>query len=349
MRVTRFDPRLTRRAALLGAAAVAGSAALPARAADRQVIVGTWGGDYANLLAKNIDRPFLVPQGIEVIQDIASDEPRRNKMAAERRLPRGTTDVQGLSQLNVAQMVAIGVLEKLDFGRMPNARNILPPFRDDYAVPHIYSGLVVLYNPKLIEPAPTGIADLFEPRHAGKVGVIDIQYQWTIMAASLAGGGSMTDFEPGKAKLLELRKTGVKIYPTNEALAQALKAEEIGLCVMWKARAVQWQNAGINIKAVAPREGVPLYISLLAMPRNAPHKDEAYAYLNASLEPQAQVNFAIDMGYNPVVGNATPPAAVTERIGFSESEREHLISPNAEYIVKNDAQLKEWWDKVFKA
>ena len=340
---------LSRRAVLAGAAALAGSAALPAFADEKKVVVGTWGGDYARLLNKNIEAPFLQTKGVEVLQDIASDEPRRNKMIAEKRLPRGTTDVQGLSQLNVAQMVEVDVLEKLDYGKLANAKHILPQLRFDYAVPHIYSGLVVLYNPKLIDPAPSGIADLFEARNAGKVGVIDIQYQWTLMAAALVGGGSMSNFEPGKAKLMELKAKGVKIYPTNEALAQALKTEEIGLCVMWKARAVQWQNAGINVKTIAPKEGVPLYISLLAIPKNAPHKEEAYLYLDASLEPEAQVNFAVDMGYNPVVDDATPPADVTARIGFSAEERSRLVNPDADYIVKNDAQLKDWWDKVFKS
>jgi putative spermidine/putrescine transport system ATP-binding protein len=43
--------------------------------------------------------PILIkPKGWEVVQDQASDDPqRRSKMLAERRLPRGTTDIQGLS------------------------------------------------------------------------------------------------------------------------------------------------------------------------------------------------------------------------------------------------------------
>ena len=39
-------------------------------------------------------------------------------------------------------------------------------------------------------------------------------------------------------------KVGAKILPTNEAMAQALQNEEVGICIMWKARAVQWQKAG---------------------------------------------------------------------------------------------------------
>ena len=93
------------------------------------------------------------------------------------------------------------------------------------------------------------------------MGIIDIQYQYVMAAAALAAGGKVTDFEPGKALLLEAKKAGVRIYPTNEAFAQALKNEEIGVGIMWKARVVQWQNAGISVQSVAPAEGVPMYVS----------------------------------------------------------------------------------------
>jgi putative spermidine/putrescine transport system substrate-binding protein len=48
----------SRREVLLGAAALAGTAALPSAASSGQekgrIVVGTWGGDYARLLHKNI-------------------------------------------------------------------------------------------------------------------------------------------------------------------------------------------------------------------------------------------------------------------------------------------------------
>src|SRR5262245_60162863 len=99
----------SRRRVLGGAAALAATAAagLPRRSAAQakgKIVIGTWGGDYARLLNKNIEQPILVKDGWEVIQDQAGDPERRSKMLAERRLPRGTTDVQGLSALNMFQM-----------------------------------------------------------------------------------------------------------------------------------------------------------------------------------------------------------------------------------------------------
>jgi putative spermidine/putrescine transport system substrate-binding protein len=39
----------------------------------------------------------------------------------------------------------------------------------------------------------------------------------------MAGGGGFGDYEPAKRKLMELRSLDAKIYPSNEALAAALK------------------------------------------------------------------------------------------------------------------------------
>ena len=118
----------SRRQVLRGAASAlaTGFAGLPlaARAqAKGKVVVGTWGGDYARLLNKNIEQPILIKDGWEVIQDQAGDPERRSKMLAERRLPRGSTDIQGLSALNMFQMHDAGVIDAIDYAKLKNASN----------------------------------------------------------------------------------------------------------------------------------------------------------------------------------------------------------------------------------
>src|SRR4249919_4234347 len=93
---------INRRTALGGAAAFAAGGALPApmpaHAQDnKRIIVGTWGGDYSRLLAKNIETPLLAPEGWDVVKDEANDPPRRAKVLAEKSLRRGTSDLQGVS------------------------------------------------------------------------------------------------------------------------------------------------------------------------------------------------------------------------------------------------------------
>src|SRR4029079_1863594 len=147
---------INRRRLLQGAAGAAlVSAGADARAEGKgKVVVGTWGGDYARLLNKNIEQPFLISQGWEVVQAQAGDPERRSKMLAEQRLPRGTSDIQGLSALNMYQMHDAGVSAPIDYGKLPNAKNLLPSMKYPYGVGHIYSGKVAVYNPKMTNPSP---------------------------------------------------------------------------------------------------------------------------------------------------------------------------------------------------
>ena len=344
---------VSRRQILKGAVAItsAGLADLPLGAAAQskgKIVVGTWGGDYARLLNKNIEQPILIRDGWEVIQDQAGDPERRSKMLAERRLPRGTTDIQGLSALNMFQMHDVGVIDAIDYGKLRNAPNLLPSMKYPYGVGHIYSGKVGVYNPRLIDPAPKSYKEIFDPKRGDKLGIIDIQYQYTLVCAALAAGGKVDDLEPGKKLLLECKKAGARIYPTNEAFAQGLKTEEFGTGVMWKARVVQWQNASISVEAIVPAEGALAYVSGFVIPKNAPSKAGSYAYLDAMLEKGAQEAFAIDMGYNPTVTNAVVAPELNKRIGFTPEEVKALVDLDYGYMTQNDVALKEWWDKELK-
>ena len=96
------DRFITRRRLVKAGGAIAGASALGAWSplwaqSGGRLLLGTWGGDYSKLLAKNIDTPLLVPKKYEVVHDIGGDSERRAKMRAEARLPRGTSDLQGLS------------------------------------------------------------------------------------------------------------------------------------------------------------------------------------------------------------------------------------------------------------
>ncbi len=342
----------TRRQMLGAAASLAGAAAFgtSVRAQGKgKIVVGTWGGDYAKLLNKNIEQPLLISNGWEVVQDQAGDPQRRSKMLAEQRLPRGTTDIQGLSAVNMFQMHDAGVVAPIDYAKLKNAGNLLPAMKYPYGVGHIYSGKVAVQNDKVVKDTITSYKNVFDPKHGNKLGIIDIQYQYALVCAALAAGGKVGDLEPGKKLLLECKKAGMRIYPTNEAFAQGLKSDEFGVGVMWKARVVQWQNAGINVKAITPPEGALAYVSGFVIPKNAPNKDGAYAYLDAMLEKRAQEAFAVDMGYNPTVSNAVVAADLNGRIGFSPEEVKKLVDLDYDYMNKNDVALKDWWDRELKS
>ena len=55
------------------------------------------------------------------------------------------------------------------------------------------------------------------------------------------------------------------------------------------------------------------------------------------------------MGFNATVTNAVVAPDLQKRIGFTADEQKRLKELNYEFFAKNDAAMKEWWDKVFKA
>lgn len=341
-------PNITRRAFGALSASALLSSALPGLAQARgRVIVGTWGGDYQSLQQANIVDTVLKDSGLQVVFDPAAETVRKSKILAERRLPRGTMDVACLTRQGTYEMYANGALEELDETKIPNLAKVHPFLRTKYSVPHMYTGRVILYNPKEVHPAPSSYADLWDPKYAGRVGVIDIQYQNTIESAAMIAGGGPSNVEPGKEKLLELKKQGVKIYPTNEAMAQALKSGEVVMCIMWNARGFMWKNAGIDVDVAIPKEGLALYISDVGVPKNAPNKEAAFAYLNAMLDERPQAAFAEKMGYAPPNSTVTLDPALAAVIDYKPDQQ--FVQPDLEYMAKVDASLQSWWEKDFKS
>ena len=335
-----------------GAAALAAaSAGLPdiARAQAKQVVVGTWGGDYGELLRQNIDAPLMGPQGVEVLQDVANADPRKTKMLAERQARRGTLDVSCLSDTDMHMMSQQNTLDALDTARLARAGNVVAGLRKAYAVPHIYSALVVLYNPDKVPTPPEGFADMWDAKYRGRVGFSDILYSTNTFAAAMAGGGGFGDYEPSKRKLMELRSLDAKIYPSNEALAAALKGEEVWMTPMWLARGYMWQKAGIPLRHVVPAEGAYAIVFEAAVPRNSRNKDNAYAYLNAMLQPQAQTAFADRMGYLPTVTDASLPPDIAARISLNEADQARLRAPDYDYLLRAHGEILDFWNKQFKA
>lgn len=337
------DFRLTRRAALGAAAAT--TLVGPARA-EEQVVVATWGGDYANLLRGNVDEPILKPKGITVVQDLGDEDPRVAKMYAQRRLPRGADDVVCLQGVRGHEVMQSGLLEPLDATKVPNLTHILPNLRSEFYAPHIYSPQVIIYNPDKIKEPPKTFADLLDPKYKGRVGVGDINYFYIMMAASLAAAGDVNkvDTDGAREMAMKLNGNGLRLYPSTDSIGAGIKSGEIDVGIMWLARVIMWQNAGIPVKASFPAEGCVLYMSGMVVPKNAANKPAAYAYLNAMLEPSAQRMFAEKMGYLPTVDNAPLEGKVAEQLAMP-TPAPKLIAPDYTIVGKLQGATSEWWKK----
>ena len=339
----------TRRAVLAGLAALPAAplalAPRPARA-EAPVVIATWGGDYANLLRDNVDNPILKPEGITVVQDLGDEDPRVAKLYAQRRLPRGTDDVVCLQGVRAHEVGDAGLLETLDATKVPNLAHVLPNLVTSYYAPHIWSPQILIYNPDRVKAPPATFTDLLDPKWKGRVGVGDINYMYVMMAAALAATGdcNKVDSDAARALALKLNANGLRLYPSTDSIGAGVKSGEIDVGLMWLARTVMWQNAGIPVKATFPREGSVLYISGMVVPKNAPDKGGAYKYLNAMLEPAAQQAFAAKMGYLPTVQNCPLAGKVAEQLALP-TPTPTMQAPNYDIVGKLQGPTSEWWKK----
>ena len=341
---------IDRRHLLAGSAALLGAAGFPrmAQAQSAEIVVGTWGGDYGALLQSEIDEPLAKPLGITVSQDIANNDPRRTKLIAEKGSRRSSMDVACINDIDSFTLSQQGILETVPESSVPRLAQVIPVLKKPQSIPHIYSAMVVIYNPNQIKTPPKSYADLFDPKYKGRVGYSDILYTWNVAAANIAGGGKADDLSAGKKLLMELKKNDPKVYPSNEALAAALKSEEVWISTMWLARGFMWKKAGIPVAWSVPEEGALPILFEAGVPKNSRNKDAAWKYLNCMLDPKAQVAFAEKMGYVPTVRDAKLPDDLASEISLSEAQQAKLRPMDYDYMQRERGAILDFWNKDFK-
>ena len=344
----------SRRAFLAGTAAAGITLATPGllRApGGGRVVVGTWGGDYARLLADDVQPVLTKPGDYRMVLDTGSHTARKTKLLTTARVGGSAMDVTCLADSDMYQMHAQDILTPIADLDIPNLANVFDTFANDYSIPHLYSGLVIVYDTTQVDKAPTSYADLWAEEYRGKVGFSDIMIDPMLVAVSLAHGGSVTDFAAAKDALMEMKKAagGVTVYSSNEALANAFEAKEIKATLMWKARAYQWSQAGLPVAAATASEGAIPGTFNAAVPRLAENPAGAAAVLNAMLDPQMQLLFTKAMGYLPTVSDAEIGDETRETLGFTDAEREAFVRPDYGYIAEQMSDTMTWWNQTFKA
>ncbi|BDH60693.1 ABC transporter substrate-binding protein [Lysinibacillus sp. PLM2] len=314
--------------------------------ANNQVTVGTWGGDYENFLGKFVE-PNL-PEDISVITVPESTNARMTKARIEKD-GESTYDVINLEDNTMQQLVDEGLLMELDYSKIPNAENISPDLKNPYFIPHIYSAGTIVYNERLVEEVPDSWDILWDPKYKGKIGIHTVIFpRYIFAAAAVEGVGQSQEWDKAWDKLLSLTDNEPKFYTSQEQIATALQTGEIAMTVTWRARAIQWNDAGGDpISSVVPNEGTFPTVFGAGIPKNAKNVDAAYEYLNAMLEPSGQASFATEMGYAPTVLNAELPEEVKNQISFSDDELSRIYPIDLEYITEHYADWKEKFDRDF--
>ena len=342
---------LSRRAILAG-----GSTMLLATAMSREaraavggtLVVANWGGDWNDRTVMFVEAPFTARTGVTIVHELNMEPERKTKLIAEKRLRRGTVDVVYLNDSDAFQMNKQEVLADLDPARIPNLADVVPALRRPYFLPWLYSGLVLIHNSAKVPNPPKAYADLWDAEWNGRLGLTTQVYFNMMMMAGLIHGGSVTNTDVGKSRLMELKSlVKPKIYATHGLLAAALSNGEVDMAVNYKSRGLQWKKDGIPVGVTYPAEGAIATTFGATLPVRAPNVDAAYAYFDAMLDPEMMAGLAGASLYAPANTKALLSPELRALVSFSPDEQARLRFPDYDYVATHTSEWLEWWNKDF--
>jgi spermidine/putrescine transport system substrate-binding protein len=117
----------------------------------------------------------------------------------------------------------------------------------------------------------------------------------------LALGYSPNDRDPQhiKAAFLKLKSLmkNVKVFST-ETIAAILIDEDATIGSVWNGDAFKAARENPDIKFIFPKDGFVIWVDNLAIPTNAPHQDNAYAFINFILRPEMGKEVALTSNFS---------------------------------------------------
>jgi len=211
------------------------------------------------------------------------------------------------------RQIKAGVYLTLDKSKLPNLKNMDPQLMAKVALhdPGNAHGIIYMwgtngigYNEKMVrELMPDAPLDswrlVFDPAVASKVakcGISVLDSPAEMMRAVYSYLGKDPNSQsPDDLALAEGVLGKIRPYIRNINSSEYIEALANGdLCiavgyngdVMQARDRAREANKGIDIKYVVPKEGSILWFDMLAIPKDAPNPDSAYAYMNYIMTPR---------------------------------------------------------------
>jgi putrescine transport system substrate-binding protein len=211
------------------------------------------------------------------------------------------------------RQIKAGVYLSLDKSKLPNLKNMDPQLMARVAAhdPDNAHGVIYLwgtnglgYNAKMVKALmPDAPLDswrlVFDPAVAAKVApcgisVLDSPAEMMRAVLNYLGRNPNSDQPEDLVAAAEVLKK-IRPYVRNinsseyiEALANGDLCVSVGYNgdVMQARDRAHDANKGIDIQYSIPKEGTILWFDMLAIPKDAPHPDSAYAFMNYAMAPQ---------------------------------------------------------------
>lgn len=300
---------------------------------------------YLNPYGKTLAEKFTKDTGIKTeIADVGGGE-ILSRIAAEANNP----------QWDVVILDGHGSLQGLDdsgqllTGRSPaNLANLnaagqaLAPKNHSWVPFSEHAAAVIAYNTNKISPAdaPKTWSDLTNPKYA-PIGIADPAVAapaYPIVSWSFQSMGT----DAAKKYFDTLFNNGVKTYPKNGPVADALSSGEVKVAMLQEQNVYGLMESGEPVKFVWPDEGAPGVVRAVAISAQTPRPCDALKLEQWMLDP-ANVAYLMKNGgddgiITPYVSNVDTSSLPKERPVDGK-----LNITNAEFAAKNEASIKDWF------
>jgi len=277
--------------------------------------------NWADYIAPDTIEKFTAEYGIKVNYDIYDGSD-----VVDVKLLSGNSgyDVVVHSSQYSSRLAPIGIFEKLDYSRLDNRRNLDPELlakvdiyaaTRGYSIPYHWGSTGYAWNERLVrERLPNHPMDssdvLFDPAVASKLadcgitlldGPTDI---YPMVLAYLGLDPNAVDDESIAAAEAQLMLVRPYIrYFSNQKMQIDLASQEVCVAMSWSGdyaqAAVRAREAGLDLTLhyTMPKEGSGLWVDGVYMPVDAPHKDNAYLFLNFLMRADIAADIANEVHY----------------------------------------------------
>jgi putrescine transport system substrate-binding protein len=228
------------------------------------------------------------------------------------RLREGPYDLVVLPGPALRAEIAAGALQKIDRAKLPHANAASPAIAGKlaaydptgaYAITYMWFASGLLFDaglaPKRLGSAPASWAAIFAPEQARRLADCGIatpddrddlfMAAWRYLGANPA---KLTALDVKRAADLLLRlKLGARAFALRDyvgALANGSACLSLGRAddAVRAAKRAKQAARDVDIRFVIPREGAPMSLDALAIPKDAAHTTESYALLDFLLRPE---------------------------------------------------------------
>lgn len=266
-------------------------------AEDKVLNIYTW----ADEIPDKVVRQFEKETGIQV--NHATYDNNEIMYAKMRATPKAGYDIVNPSSYFVDRMRRQGMLEKLDKTHLTNLKYIAPEYTKadydpglQYSIPHVAGVTGIFLNTEYHAlQSVTRWSDLWDARYYNQLLLLDDTREVFSMAL-LTLGYSVNDRDPEhiKAAFLKLKALmkNVKVF-SSETVKSIIIDEDATLGMVWNGDAFKASQENKDIKFVFPQDGFVVWVDNLVIPKEAPHKDNAYLFLNFMMRPEIAKEVAL--------------------------------------------------------